>query len=192
MTRFHSLVALCLLSAAFAAPTLAEPISGKAAKKLLFAPVKAEVEILAEAGLAQDMADALAMVGEGQPYYGAVAIAPEEGLMSEATVAAANFHDTTSAGVAALAECNAKKTTEKDCVLAAYIRPKGWEEAGFSLSSDATVAFKDYDRKTGAFAVSISTGAFGMASGNGAGDAALANCVAKNEKATDCALVIVN
>jgi hypothetical protein len=192
MILSRSAFAFVLASAVLATPVLAEPMTGKAAKKLLFAPVKAEVEILPEAGLPQDMADALAMVGEGQPYYGAVAIAPEEGLMSEATVAAANFHDTAAAGVAALAECNAKKTTAKDCVLAAYIRPKGWEEAGFSLSSDATAAFKDYDMKTGALAVSVSTGAFGMAAGEGAAQAALGNCAAKNEKATDCALVIAN
>jgi hypothetical protein len=192
MIRTRFALALFLVSANLVTPALAEPITGKAAKKLLFAPVKAEVEILAEAGLPQDMADALVMVGEGQPYYGAVAIAPEEGLMSEATVAAANFHDTTAAGVAALAECNAKKKTASDCVLAAYIRPKGWAEAGFSLSSDATAAFKDYDMKTGALAVSVSTGAFGMAEGEGAGEAALANCAAKNEKATDCAIVIAN
>lgn len=189
-TRFA--LACLMTGATLAAPALAEPIAGKAAKKLLFAPVKAEVEILSEAGLPQDMADALVMVGEGQPYYGAVAIAPEEGLMSEATVAAANFHDTGSAGVAALAECNAKKKTASDCVLAAYIRPKGWAEAGFSLSSDATAAFKEYDMKTGALAVSLSTGAFGMADGDGAAEAALANCAAKNDKATDCALVVQN
>ena len=100
MILTRSAFALVLVSAALATPALAEPMTGKAAKKLLFAPVTAEVEILPEAGLSQDMADALDMVGEGQPYYGAVAIAPEEGLMSEATVAAANFHDTTAAGVA--------------------------------------------------------------------------------------------
>ncbi|MBM3616390.1 MAG: 5-aminolevulic acid synthase [Alphaproteobacteria bacterium] len=189
-TRFA--VACLTTGATLAAPALAEPMAGTAAKKLLFAPVKAEVEILPEAGLPQDMADALVMVGEGQPYYGAVAIAPEEGLMSEATVAAANFHDTGSAGVAVLAECNAKKKTASDCVLVAYIRPKGWAEAGFSLSSDATAAFKEYDMKTGALAVSLSTGAFGMADGDGAAEAALANCAAKNDKATDCALVVQN
>ena len=77
MILTRSAFALVLVSAALATPALAEPMTGKAAKKLLFAPVTAEVEILPEAGLSQDMADALAMVGEGQPYYGAVAIAPE-------------------------------------------------------------------------------------------------------------------
>ncbi len=168
----------------------AEPMAGKDAKKLLFAPVKAEVEILAEAGLPDDQAQILAQVGEGQPYYGAVAIAPEEGLMAEATVAAANFHDTGSAAAVALAECNAKKKSVKDCVIAAYIRPKGWKDTGFSLSSDATAAFKDYDKQAGAMAISVATGAFGMAAGEGAGDAALAKCAASNDKALDCALAV--
>lgn len=168
----------------------AEQMTGKEAKKMLFAPIKAEVEIMPEAGLPEDLAKVLASVGEGQPYYGAIAIAPEEGLMAEATVAAANFHDTASASVAALGECNAKKKTGKDCVIAALIRPKGWKETGFSLSSDATAAFKDYDMKTGAMAVSPATGAFGMAAGEAAADKAMTNCAAKNDKAVDCVLVL--
>lgn len=185
MTRAVFALALML-----AAPALAEPISGKQAKKALFAPVTAEVEILVGAGLPEDLAKVLVMVGESQPYYGAIAIAPDEGLMAEATVAAANFHDTNAAATAALTECNAKKTSARECVVAAYIRPMGWKDAGFSLSSDATAAFKGYNMKTGALAVSVTTGAFGMAAGNAAGEAAMKNCVAKNDRATDCALVV--
>lgn len=172
------------------APAFAEPIAGKVAKKALFAPMKAEVEIMPEAGLPADQAEVLKTVGVGQPYYGAIAIAPEEGLMAEATVAAANFHDAASASVAALVECDAKKKTATACVIAAIIRPAKWKEQGFGLSSDATTAFKSYDMKTGALAISPSTGAFGMAAGEGAGDKALANCGAKNDKATDCAVVV--
>ncbi|NEY89004.1 5-aminolevulic acid synthase [Tabrizicola oligotrophica] len=186
---FRSAFALAMLAAS---PALAEPLTGEAAKALLFAPVTAEVEILAEAGLSADHAEALKSVGVGQPYYGAVAIAPDEGLMSEATVAAANFHDTASAGVAALAECDAKKVTETACVIAAYIRPEGWKEAGFSLSSDATAALAEYDATTGALAISPATGAFGTASGEGSAEKAVQNCGAKNEKATDCAVVIAH
>ena len=187
MTRFTLAPALIA-----ATPALAEPISGKEAKKLLFAPVKAEVEIMPEAGLAADQAEILKTVGAGQPYYGAIAIAPDEGLMSEATVAAANFHDTTSAAAAALADCNGKKKTESDCVIAAYIRPEGWQDVGFGLSSDATTAFEKYNMRTGALAVSAVTGAFGMAKGDGAADEALRDCAAMNEKATDCAVAIQN
>ena len=183
--------AAVLCAALFAATaTTAEPISGKAAKKALFAPLKAEVQIMPEAGLAADQAQTLALVGESQPYYGAVALAPDEGLMSEATVAAANFHDTASAAAAALADCNGKRKTASDCVIAAYIRPKGWKDAAFGLSSDATASFKSYDMKTGALAISAATGAFGMAAGAGAGEKALANCAAKNEMANDCVVAV--
>ncbi len=187
-----------LLALAISAPAvLAEPLTGKDAKKLLFAPVVAEVEVMPEAGLPADQAEVLKTVGLSQPYYGAIAIAPDEGLMSEATVAAANFHDTASASAAALLECNAKKKTPTDCVIAAYIRPEGWKdanptEAGFSLSSDATAALQDYARKKGALAISPSTGAFGMAKGDTAAEQALTNCAAKNEKATDCIVAVQN
>lgn len=181
-----------LLLAVVSSPALAEPLAGKAAKKALFAPMKAEVEIMPEAGLPADQAEVLKTVGVGQPYYGAIAIAPDEGLMSEATVAAANFHDVAAASVAALAECDAKKKTATACVIAALIRPEGWKDQGFGLSSDATAAFKDYDMKAGALAVSPSTGAFGMAAGEGAAEKAVANCGAKNDKAVDCVLAVQN
>lgn len=181
-----ALVALCTSTAG------AEPLSGKAAKQALFAPVKAEVEVLAGAGLPAAEARALESVAMTQAYYGAIAISPDEGLMAEATVAAVNHHDTAAAGVVALAECNAKKTGKTDCVIAALIRPKGWKDAGFGLSSDATAAFKAYDRKAGAMAISPSTGAWGMAAGAAAAEAALADCAARNDKAKDCVVVIAN
>ena len=171
-------------------PALAEPLTGKEAKKLVFAPIVAEVEVMAEAGLPADQAEVLKTVGVSQPYYGAIAIAPDEGLMSEATVAAANFHDTASAATAALADCNGKKKTETECVIAAYIRPAGWKDAGFSLSSDATAALEEYARRKGALAISPTTGAFGMAKGDTAVEQALTTCAAKNEKATDCVVAV--
>lgn len=174
------------------APALAQTLTGKEAKKALFAPVTAEVEILPEAGLPEDQAAALVLVGQGQPYYGAIAISPDEGLMSEATVAAANYHDTASAGKAALADCNARKTGKSDCVLAALIRPKGWKDRGFTLSSDATAAIKSYPGKGGALALSASTGSWGMGKGEGAGDAALAECQGRNTAAKDCALAVAD
>lgn len=175
-----------------AGAALAEPVTGKDVAKRLYAPILAEVEILPEAGLPADQAAALQAVGVGQPYYGAIAISPDEGLMSEATVAAANYHDTAAASAAALDGCNAKKTGKTPCVLAALIRPKGWKDDGFGLSSDATAGFKTYDRKAGALAISAKTGAWGMAAGEGAADKALANCAAPPREATDCAVVIAD
>jgi hypothetical protein len=168
----------------------AQVMDGKAAKKALFAPLKAEVEILAAAGLPADQAAALQAVGEAQPYYGAIAISPGEGLMAEATVAAANYHDTDAAAAVALAECNAKKKAAEPCVVAALIRPKGWDARGFQMSSDATAGFKaDYKAKGGALAISKATGAWGLSLG---AEAAVAACVARNEAAKDCEVVIEN
>ncbi len=178
----------CLLLGSLAAH--AEPIVGKDAKKALFFGKKSEIEVLPEAALPEDQLKVLQMVGESQPFYGAVAISPAEGLLVEATVVSTNFHDSASAAVAALAECNAKRKAETECIVAGYIRPKGWKDNGFSLSADATAGFKEYDMTSGALAVSVLTGAFGLASGDGAGDAAVAACGAKNKLATDCAVVV--
>ncbi|KAF0171338.1 MAG: hypothetical protein FD162_3063 [Rhodobacteraceae bacterium] len=164
----------------------AEVIDGKTAKAALFAPVTAEVEILAEAGLPDDQAKALEMVGGQQPYYGAIAISPDAGLMSEATVAAANYHDTEAAAKVALAECDAKKTGKTSCVVAALIRPEGWEARGLQLSSDATAGF-NADYKDGALAVSNSTGAWGVGADAAA---ALAACAALKDQTKDCVVLI--
>lgn len=176
-------LALTLVGAA-----AAEPISAKAAKKALFAPGKAEVVIMPEANLPQDQAQTLELVGAQQGYYGAIAMSPDDGLMFDATVIAANYHDTGAASRAALADCNAKKKGKTDCVVAALIRPKGWKEKGFQLSSDATAGFKTDFKKDSVMAVSELTGAWAI----GADDAtAVAACAAKNAKASDCVVAVV-
>lgn len=179
-----------LLAIGLAGAAMAEPIGGKAAKKALFAPIKAEVEILPAAGLPKDQAAILESVGAAQLYYGAIAISPEKGLMFETTVAAANFHDVAAASVVALAGCNAAKPGKKDCVVAALIRPKGWKDKGLSLSSDATAGFKaDYQVSGSALAISAGSGAWGIGAD---ADGAIAACVTRNSLANDCAVVIAN
>lgn len=183
--RFAGLV---LAGIAVAGAAMAAPLDGKAAKKALFAPVKAEVEILAAAGLPKDQATILKSVGAAQLYYGAIAISPEKGLMFETTVAAANYHDVAAASAAALAGCNAAKPGKKDCVVAALIRPKGWTDKGLSLSSDATAGFKAEYQVTGSvMAISAGSGAWGI---DADADTAIAACKARNAAADDCAVVI--
>ena len=71
--------------------------------------------------------------------------------------------------------------------------PKGWEARPIQMSSDATAAFrKDYDGKGAALAVSASTGAWGMAKGDGAAVAAVAACAAKLTDVKDCAVIIAD
>ena len=93
--KLGMVLALCGATAGFA------QVTGKDAKAALFKGAEAEVDLRPEAGLPEDQAAALVMVGAGQPYYGAIAISPDEGLMSEATVAAANHHTVEAAEVAA-------------------------------------------------------------------------------------------
>lgn len=173
----------------------ADPITGKAARAVLFAPEGAEVEMLVPGLLSEGDAAALKMVAEAQPYYGAVAISPDEGLMAEATVAAANYHDTDAATLAALMGCDAKRKGASPCVVVALIRPKGWEPRGVQLSAAATVGFaKDYKGRRGkALAISTSTGRWGVATGDKAVTAAVAACAAKAAPpVTDCAVVVAD
>jgi len=171
----------------------ADPVTGKAAKSLLFAPEGAEVEMLGAGLLSESDAAALTMVAEAQPYYGAVAISPDEGLMAEATVAAANYHDTATATLVALAGCDAKRRGKTACVVVALIRPRGWVPRALQLSAAATAGFaKDYKGRGGkALAVSASTGLWGIATGNGAAAAAAAACAAKaTPPAADCVVAV--
>ena len=83
-------------------PLAAQTVTGDAAAAMLFAPQPAEVEIVKDV-LPKDQAKMLAMVAKDQPYYAAIAISPDEGLMSEATMAAANHHTVEAAVAAVLA-----------------------------------------------------------------------------------------
>lgn len=173
----------------------AEPVTGKDAKRQLFLTQDAEVEVLAEAGLSEKDAAVLGMVAGAQSYYGAVALSPDEGLYAETTVAAAAYHDTETASAAALTGCEAKRKGKAPCVLVALVRPKGWEAGRIQLSAAATEAFgADYSkaRAPKAMAVSVATGLWGIGSGEGAVEAALADCAARGNAviSSDCAIVI--
>lgn len=175
------------LTVAMAVPAGAQTMTGDSARAMLFAPKAAEVELTAPDALPKDQAKVLKMVAQDQLYYAAIALSPDEGLMSEATVAAANYHDVDSAARAAIAECNAKKTGATDCVVVALVRPEGWAPAPLQLSSDATADFANY--AGGAVAISPATGAWGMGASP---DEALATCAAKSDLATDCAVAVAD
>lgn len=173
----------------------AEPMTGKAAAKQMFKPGTAEVAIT-DPGLLSDADRAiLQQIAQAQPYYGAVAIAPDEGLASEASVAAANFHDVDAASSFALDGCNARRKAKgRPCVVAAQIRPKGWQARPLQLSTDATQALaKDY-RKAGkprALAVSPATGKWAIAGGVDAAEAARQKCAAQ-AGADDCTIAVAD
>lgn len=174
----------------------AQTLSEASVKPLLFKAEGAEVELIPQSFLPADQAEILKTVGAAQPYYGAIAVSPDEGIMVDATVAAANHHSTEAASVAALAACDAKRKGAKPCVIVALIRPIGWNPQSFQLSSGATTGLmKDYAkiRRDKAFAVSASTGVWGIGKGKNAVADAVADCQAKVKPApTDCAVVIVD
>ena len=160
----------------------------------LYAPNGAEVELVPQTFLPADQAAILKTVGQGQPYYGAIAVSPDEGIMVEATVAAANHHSTVAASVAAFAACDAKRKGAKPCVVVALIRPAGWKAHPFQLSSGATAELnKTYARisRDKAFAISAATGGFGIGKGKDAAAKAVADCKSRAAAApADCAVVL--
>lgn len=183
------LAALTLTGAA-----MAEPVDGKTAKKKLFKPKGTQVEMLAHSFLSDQDKSILVQVAEQQIYYAAIAVSPDDGVISNATLAAANYHSTGPAEVAAKAACNAAKTGSAACVIVALIRPSNWSQRDLQLSVDGTLAFrKEYRRGRGekAMAVSPSTGKYAIAKGAGAGPAAVLAC---NERASasDCKVVIAD
>ena len=145
---------------------------------------------------------ALEMATGIQKYYEAMAASPTEGMLAKSATLAINFHSAAAAREAAIAGCNAKKKEEsEDCVVIAEFLPKGYDgPRAFSLSYNATEAFRKYRRagKPKSFAISPSTGEWGeavkAASSAAADQAALAACAAKAAKsgAEDCRLVSRN
>ena len=184
-------LAACVMGLASGA--LAEPIGSGEARKALW-PAKTGLAIVMRnhPKLAEDQARLLATVASGQPYYGAIAFSPDEGIMVEATVAAVNHHSVEAAEAAALRDCDAKRKGATPCAVVVVLRPDGWEARTFQVSQAATEALrKDYGRNgPRAMAVSASTGAFGLGAGEGAGEVAVIACAAAG--ATDCAVVVAD
>jgi hypothetical protein len=175
-----------------AGAALAQVPTGDAVAPMLFPDTGAVVEMRPQSFLPKEQVAILAQVGAAQPYYGAIAVSPDEGLMVEATVAAANHHSTEAAERAALAGCDAKRKGAAPCVIVAVIRPKGWTERPFQLSSGATVGFREdflKVRRDRAFAVSPATGLWGVGKGRNAADKAVADCAGKGKGVTDCTVV---
>jgi hypothetical protein len=183
-------IASCLIGS----DAFADPLSGRQAKKMLVKPKGAEVEVVSQDFLSGKDAKILIAVGGQQKYYGAIAAAPKAGLAAESTVAAADFHSLDPAKAFALKGCNAARKGGPECVIVALIRPKGWKETGFQLSLDASVGFRKTFMRGGkprAFAISQETGRFVITKGDGAADAALAQCNAAAGTG-DCEVVVTD
>ena len=161
---------LCLTAFAIAAPALAQELPNlREARRLVFAEDGAvEGEVILHDSLSETDVAILNQLVETQAYYAAIAIAPEMGLASEATIAAANYHDEANARTAALAACNEARTSGPACVVVLVIRPEGWEpDRPLQLSTDATAALRGDFRRLGrnrVMAISETTGQWGIGS----------------------------
>ena len=179
--------------AMLATGAVAEPMAAADARKALY-PAKTPLAIVMRKHpkLTEDQSKILAQIAPGQPYYGAIAFSPDEGLAVEATVAAVNHHSVEAAEAAALAGCNEKRKGEEPCAVVVVLRPDGWEPRPLQLSLAATEALrKDYGRSgQRAMAVSAATGAYGIGAGEGAAAASVAACAKAG--ATDCAVVVAD
>lgn len=191
---FTAALVSCVLSCA--APVLADPIDARTAREMLYRGDRTEVATFPHESISEQELSVLSTVAQTQKYYAAVAISPAEGMMAEATVMAANHHTAEAARAAAIAECNGRRASRRsaDCVVVMEVRPRGWEEREFQLSIDATEDFNDnYRRERGprAFAISPSTGRWGIALGDTAADDAVVAC-AGEDGPDDCAVVIAD
>lgn len=161
---------LCLTAFAIAAPALAQELPNlREARRLVFAEDGAvEGEVILHESLSETDVAILNQLVQTQAYYAAIAIAPEMGLASEATIAAANYHDEANARTAALAACNEARTSGPACVVVLVIRPEGWEPGRpLQLSTDATAALRGDFRRLGrnrVMAISETKGQWGIGS----------------------------
>ncbi|WP_052245420.1 hypothetical protein [Halocynthiibacter namhaensis] len=175
------------------------PVDSRDARGMLFDRKGGQVVVLEQDFLTEAQVAQLAAMGGAIPYYGAVAMAPDEGMLSETNQAAANHHSIAAAETAALAACNTARSGGQRCVIVLHFLPNAYESGrALELSQSATEEFRTFRRGRGekAFAISPSTGSFASETGAGAESTAIAACNAgadgANVTATDCYTVIVN
>ena len=191
--RLFPLFSLCALGLAPLAAG-ADPIDTDAARAQLYRADRVEVLRYDMRGLSEQEIQVMTTVAQAQKYYAAVAFAPDAGIMADPTVMASNYHSVDAARTAALRDCNARRSGGARCIIALEVRPAGWEERSLTLSADATTAFDDRyrrERGTRAFAISASTGQWGIGLGDDAEQGAVAACSGE-ANVSDCTVVIAD
>lgn len=172
---------LALALVATALPALAQDLPNlREARRLVFAERGAvEVELIEHESLSDtDRAILMSPQLSGAiSYYGAIAIAPGMGLASEATVAAANYHDEDNARRVALEGCEEARSSGPSCAVVLVVRPDGWEPGRpLQLNTEASAALRGDFRRMGrprAMAISDATGQWGIGEDE---ETAVANC----------------
>lgn len=186
-----------ILVAAMGVPAVAQDLPGRRDALRVIFDADTEVESVVfphdslNDGELQLLSNAVAQgLLPAMDYYGALAIAPDQGLADPATTTAVgNFHDADSADLAARSRCNAERPEDSaECVTVLIVRPLGWEAgAPLQLSSGASDALRREFRREGRpryFAISDSTGQWGI------GDTPLTSTAACG--VTDCRVVVAD
>lgn len=198
----EAILAVCL--AMCAGPVSAQAISGDAAQRQLFPTRGVQVAVSRSLGeeeqaIIRELVREADRTGEDFRYYGSIAYSPDEGMTGQSIRGAFNYHSTDAADQAAVAACRA--AGGQGCQVAAHILPRGYEPGRLQLSHDATNGFRStYGRVRGAKAMAISprTGAWRMAEGDDAADAASTAVALCNQDADaqggvrDCTAVVQN
>ncbi|MFV2052530.1 5-aminolevulic acid synthase [Aliiroseovarius sp. YM-037] len=200
--RKSMVVAVVCLVGLMAQAAGAQVVNESTARSALFAPRGLDVRFVNTERLSEnDRALLPALEREMERsdqvfYYGATALAPDEGFMSNTNQIAANHHSLAAAEAAALAACNAARQSSTPCVVVGHIIPRKYEPGrAIQLGQAATADFRrNYRRGRGpkAFAISPSTGQWGIGKGDGAAEAALSACTNQRGQggATDCNIII--
>ena len=195
---------LALVLAAATEPAAAQALSGDAAARQLFPTRGIQVAVSRslseqERAILRELVREADRTGQSFRYYGSVAYSSNEGMTGQSIRGAFNYHSTDAADRAAISACRA--AGGQGCQVAAHILPRGYEPGRLQLSYDATNGFRStYGSVPGAKAMAISprTGAWRMARGDDAADAASTAVDLCNEDAdalggvADCTAVIQN
>lgn len=197
-----------ILALGLATTAVGEPLTPREAGRQLYKRAGFEAEILDLSALDPAMADevgklvatladpqvAVQMASYG--YYGAIAVVPDRPLAKDTMAISARLHSPDAAVAGAVAGCNALRPRDaSECVAVALIVPKRNRARDFTLSQEATQAFRD-DWVEGEgpkyLAYSPATPAWVIVGGAGGDAVALERC---NEKAAalaapDCVIGI--
>lgn len=187
-----SLVPFAVALILAAAPSLAQ-VDSRAAGKQVFSERGRTVQVADLPFLGAAERKAVEDYAEQFDYYAAMAVSPGDPASTGSAVAVANYHSPRAAQVAALAGCNARRTTGEPCVIVATVLPRRFQNRALTLSVEATAALKGAYRKLDgpkALAISDATGAFGFARGDGGRALAACNEKAAEKGSQDCRIVV--
>ena len=181
-----------------ATPTIvsADVLNEREARRALYNANRVEVVMMENTGLNALEFAAMEEASSQMLYYAALAYSPDDGLLSNSTIAAADHHSVEAAHQAALDACNELRNGDAECIVVSHVRPRNWEGGrALQLGATATDDFRSNFRGGDAprvMVISPLTGKWSIMKGEGAEERALSDCNtrAAESGATDCIVVV--